>query len=330
MNRLVSSDLPTIYADLNVYRYIAHNDITIEKPERFRWVYSHVHLNEMNRSGNTDALKGMQILKAVEIDDVLNEKFESVGNIVLRNYVDPEVRYKQHLETIAGYEGYDDIFVEPLLHLFGADNFKELSLTPEKLRDQIDSLTSELDDERRSKLLQQAKEVSVEMKEIIDIHLQKRHPIDKTRNNLGLKSSVRKEAEKSESPIDKLWEIIAPAVGEVEKDQFFGFEPSPEIQGIQHTQHGAITSAHTILNLLGFSPDKKLSRREKIKNIMSDGQHAGMASYCNGLLSADTNFCKKANAIFKHIDSFTNTLWFQYSKGYVVRLEIVKPEKDTD
>ena len=56
-----------------------------------------------------------------------------------------------------------------------------------------------------------------------------------------------------------------PSVGGIKKNQFFGFEPIPGIQGVQHTQHGGIAGAHTVLNMLGLSPDKGLSKRDKIK-----------------------------------------------------------------
>lgn len=50
----VPSVLPAIYADMNVYRYVAYNEIKIVEPERFKWVYSHVHLNEVIRGNNKD------------------------------------------------------------------------------------------------------------------------------------------------------------------------------------------------------------------------------------------------------------------------------------
>jgi hypothetical protein len=320
MKTIVLSDLPTIYADMNVYRYVAYGDISIENPERFKWVYSHVHLDEMVRNGNTDALEGMRILKAIEINDVLNERFESVGNIKLMDYADPNERYEQHLEAIAGLEDQSDLMVEHLLRFFGADNFEELSLTPENLCKEIDRLTSKAGDKVRAELLGRANEVSAEMKISIDTHLKERRPIDKTRLDIGLTSSVRKKAENSESPIDELWKIIGPSAGGITKNQFFGLEPIPGIQGVQHTQHGAFAGAHTVLNMLGISPDQGLAKREKIKSIMSDGQHVGMASYCNALLSADKRFCDKANAIYKHVGLSTNALWFQYKKGFVVKV----------
>lgn len=323
MSIYIGSDLPTVYADMNVFRYVAYGELVIEGSEQIRWVYSHVHLDEMVRGGNTDALDGMRLLKAVEICDVLNEQFESVEDIRLRGYLDPCERYQQHLEAIAGYENSDDLMIEHLLRIFGADNFKELSLTPEMLRNEINRLTSAVDAETRGELAARAKAVSADMEESINMLLKERRPIDQARLEMGLTSSARAEAARSDSPIDALWEIISPSMGDIPKDQFFGFEPSPAIQGLPHTQHGALGSAHTVLNLLGLSPDRGLANREKIRNIMSDGQHVGMASYCNSLLSADKRFCDKANAIYTYIGSKTRALWFQYKhEGCVIRLGI--------
>lgn len=50
----------------------------------------------------------MILLKAIEISDVLNQDFQSESNIVIRDFIDPYLRYEQHLEAIAGYEGASD------------------------------------------------------------------------------------------------------------------------------------------------------------------------------------------------------------------------------
>lgn len=322
MNSYLATKLPTIYADMNVFRYVAYGDISIIDPDRFVWVYSHVHLDEINRNGNTDAIKGMKVLRAVEISDVLNENFQSVGNVTLREYVDPYVRYEQHLEAISGYEDINDHMVEHLIRSFGADNFKELSKTPDQMREEIDRITSIIDDERRESLLERAAAVSEEMKGVIETHLKDRMPIDKTRNAFGITSESRKRLEKSHSPIDEVWDLISPSIPNITKNQFFGFEPIPGIEEVQHTQHGAISGAHIVLNMLGISPDKGLAKREKIKNIMSDGQHTGMASYCNALVSADRAFSNKARCIYTYLENITNALYFEYKKGYVLNLGI--------
>ena len=311
-----------MYADMNVFRYVAYGDILIVDPDRFIWIYSHVHLDEINRNGNTDALEGMKVLRAVEICDLLNENFQSVGNVTLRQYIDPFARYEQHLEAISGYEDVNDHMVEHLIRSFGADNFKELSKTPDQMREEIDRLTNVIDDERRESIIERAKAVSEDMKGVIETHLKDRIPIDKTRNAFGITSENRKNLEKSHSPIDEVWDLISPSIPNITKNQFFGFEPIPGIEGVQHTQHGAISGAHIVLNMLGISPDKGLAKREKIKNIMSDGQHTGMASYCNALVSADRAFSNKARCIYTYLENITNALYFEYKKGYVLNLRI--------
>ena len=307
---------------MNVFRYLACGDISIVEPERFKWVYSHVHLDEIHRNGNQDALKGMKLLKAVEIFDVLNHEFQSEGNIVIRDFIDPYLRYEQHLEAIAGYEGTSDLMVEHLLRSFGADNFKELSETPEKMRTEIERITSIIPNEKRDKLMDKASIVSNEMKDTIEKYQKNRMPIDKTRSALGVTSENRKSIEKSKSAIDEVWDLISPSIPNITKNQFFGFEPIPGNEGVQHTQHGAISGSYIVLNMIGISPDKGLAKRDKIKNVISDGQHAGMASYCNALVSADRGIINKSSCIFSYLNNITNALHFEFQKGFQLNLGV--------
>lgn len=324
MNSYLVSDNPIIYADMNVYRYLACGDISIHQPERFIWVYSHVHLDEIHRNGNTDALEGMRLLRAVEISDVLNEKFHSVGNIVLRDYIDPFTRYDLHLDAIAGYEYVADHLVEHIIRAFGADNFKELRETPDKMLEEIERITSIVDDDRRQQIIGKASVVSCDLKDSIEKHLKERMPIDKTRQAFGITSEARKKIEQSNFAIDKVWDLISPSMHNITKDQFFGFEKISGVECVEHTQHGAISSAHIVLNMIGISPDKGLAKREKIKNIMSDSQHIGMASYCNALVSADKAIINKAACIYSYLKNITSALHFEYKKGYELNLGINK------
>jgi len=77
-------------------------------------------------------------------------------------------------------------------------------------------------------------------------------------------------------------------------------------EGMQHTQSSAICRAHMMLNLVGLSPDGGLAKREKIRNVISDGQHLGLASYCNAFLSADQACCSKAQMIYGYFGSATS------------------------
>jgi hypothetical protein len=309
---------------MNVYRYLACGDISILNPERFVWVYSHVHLDEIHRNGNLDALKGIELLRAVEITYILNQEFKSEGNVVLLDYIDPYERYERHLKAIEGYDGLSDFVVENLLHTFGADNFKELSESPEQLRDKIDEITADIGNTKRKELMDKASIVSVEMEKTIEEYLKDKKPIDETRSSLGMTSEIRKGIEKSKFAIDEIWNLISPVLPNIKKDHFFGFEQTEYIEGLQHTQHGAISRAYIILNLLGISPDKGLSKRDKIKNVISDSYHAGMASYCNVLLSVDKGIINKSSCIYSYLNNVTNALSFEFHKGYQLNLSIVE------
>lgn len=322
MTLYLSSELPTVYADMNVYRYVGCGDIFIHEPERFIWVYSNVHLDEISRSGNKDALEGMRLLRAVEIADVLSEKFLSIGNLTLRDYINPTDRFEQYLEAIAGYEDLDNSLIEFIIHLFGADNFQELSMSSSQLYEEVEHLTRIVEDDRRVKLLERATATSERWQSFIKENLNEQIPIDNTRKAFGITSEHRKNIEKDDFPIDTLWRLIAPLIPNVNLNQFFGFNPIYEIENGQHTQHGSTSGAHILLNMLGISPDKGLSKREKIKNIMSDGQHIGMASYCNVLVSADTALINKAKCIYNHLGGITDVLHFNYQKDYVLNLKI--------
>lgn len=323
MNSFLQTDLPTVYADMNVFRYLACGDISIFEPERFHWVYSHVHLDEIHRNGNKDALEGMKMLGALEVTDVLNEEFQSVGNILLNGYVDPFERYEQHLEAISGFEGVGEHVIEHLIRSFGADNFSALSKTPDQMVAEVERLTSGVTGERKEKILSKANAVSKEMTDSIDTHMKGRRPIDTSRKAMGITSEDRKTAESAECPISAIWELVSPAVnGQVTKNQFFGFEPIPGIESVQHTQEDAISGSYIVLNMLGLASDRGMSKREKVKNAISDGQHVGMASYCNALLSADLRLCNKAQAIFTYLENVTNALHFEYKKGLEVSLGV--------
>jgi len=124
--------MPVIYADVNVYRYLAYDELHITEPDHFIWCYSHVHLDEMHRGRNIDALDGMTSLEAVEINDVPDENFKSVGNSRIMDNVDPKELYARRLYAISGIGDTDDFMIEHLLRIFGADNFAELTMTPTK------------------------------------------------------------------------------------------------------------------------------------------------------------------------------------------------------
>lgn len=328
MSTYVISDLPTVYADMNVFRYVAYGELTIKNHEQFKWVYSYVHLNEIARTGNKDALKGMEQLKAIELDEIYDKEHKPTGEICLREYADPFHRYEQHLKTISGDENTEDSKIELLLRFFGADNFEKLSISPAELRNEVERLTRETSPAVRDNLISRAETAAEGMEQLINDQLKERQSLEETRLSLGLHSGARSEVAKSNSPIDALWKILEPAFGDyVSKDQYFGFEQNPNFAQIPFTQSESFAGAYAVLNMMGINPDRGLAKREKIRNILSDGEHVGMASYCNAFLSSDRRSCDKANVIYRYTNSITQALWFPYKReGCVMSLEVTDPD----
>lgn len=316
MNNLIPSDKPTIYADMNIFRYISYGELEITNHSDFQWVFSHVHLDEITRNGNKDALDGMKTLKAIEVYEQFDERCVSLGTVAFRPYIDPYERYESHLDAISGVEFNDDLLLEPLLRMYGAENLDPLRETPKLLEQEIDRLTKDSDPDQREELLKNVSKTGREFLELVDSNLSETKSIDETRKMAGITSSVREKAKRSDSPLEDIWKVVQEKAGKMTMNQFFGFEKNPHVPPeTPHTQDGMLCGAYTVLNLIGLEADKGLSKKEKLKNTMSDGQHLGKSSYCNALMSTDRRFSAKSQIIFSHLKFSTNVLFFPFQKN---------------
>lgn len=318
-NSHLKEERKTIYADMNIYRYIACGDISITNPDQFIWVYSYAHLDEIRRNGNKDALEGMKILRAIEMCNVMDENFQLTSDVILQEYVDPFNRYEKHLEAMSGYESTGDYMYEPILRIFGADNLKELMEAPDQMYKEVVHLTNGMERIERENIPKGAKAVREEWKDFIETNQKDHKSIDESRNKIGLSSSERKRIEEADSPITEILKLIPPPIDN-NRDPLLTLELLLGGEVEQHTQFGIIIKLHMSLNYFGIHSDKRSARREKIENVLSDGQHVGMASYCRSLISADKALCGKATCIYKYIQNTTGVAHFEYKKG--VRLTL--------
>ncbi|MCF2846576.1 hypothetical protein NH514_04755 [Pseudoalteromonas sp. ACER1] len=314
---------PVIYADMNIFRYVGRGDITIVEPERFIWVYSHVHLDELHRNYQEETLQGICDLKAIELCEVI-ENYKATGDLFLSSFKDPFLRYEEYLRSIEGYENTAEYFFEFMMKAYGADNFKSLERTPEQFRAEVTKLIDDVPDiNLRNDMQKEVEEVAGKLDCNIQKHMKEHNPIDKTRNALGVTSVKREKLKESASVIDDIWNLVEPSMeGSLSKNQFFGFEPIPNIsESLNHTQHSSIQAAYMVLNILGINPDKGMAKKEKIKNVFSDSCHAGLASYCQILLSADRGIINKSKHLYQYLGCVTHATLFEYKKG--VSIDIV-------
>lgn len=320
-------DRPVIYTDLNIFRYVGSGELTIENPELAIWAYSTIHLDEILRGDNRDALKGISILEAREIFSVVdtsNEVWICTGDVELRDYVDPYIRFNDHMEIIqcSGPDQMEGI-IGFINRLFDADNFKELKLSIGSMPENIRQLLQEQDHPRTSEIVEKAKVVGNDTQIFIEEHLKDLPKITKRRADLGLPKNISQLSETEDDPIQYIWNFISDKYPNVDKDHFFGFinpefkTNSPHVYG----QSNSFASAHFVLGLLGVSPDKGTKDKRKVLNALSDANHVGMASFCQFLLTAEKNMPKKAQAVFRHKEVNCTVLYKPYtSSNYSIKL----------
>lgn len=275
----------------------------------------------MARTGNRDALAGIRELGARELCEELDEKFQKTGRVILLDYYDPDERMSEYLETTANFRGFEEINAEQMIRLFGADNLSELRETPRRLLEHIERISAEVPEPFRQQLLQAAKLTSEQSATTIEQHLSERIDLEKVRRAFGLTSQDRKRIEEAENPIEEAWLSMRVDRSTIRKDQFFSKEPYTFSQHLDHSQASSIAGTHAVLNMLGLWPDKGLKKREKVGNISSDGQHIGLASYCQAFVTADQRSALKAQAIYAYWDIPTQVILLPYT-GSISKFEI--------
>lgn len=302
----------TIYADSNIYRYMATGELDITTVGSIRFAYSNVHFDEMLRSGNTDMLRGMEALRAVPITSNENGEYDVDSIGVCFEYEDPYEKFEKYKKDNEHLnDGAEDTLYEMLLRFLGADNYKELKNVPDSIIDiALDAADNDFID--ANELVEKAQKTAKELEGAIENNLSKQIPLSETRKAFGFPKGVTTSHGNEKNPIDGIWELMKEKVGSITKDQFFGFEPIPGID-MEQSRIGSVAGCHLVLNMVGYHPDKGLPKREKIKNIMSDGQHIGHASLCGGLLTSDHRLHKKAGAIFEYRGFSAEAMYVPYN-----------------
>jgi len=301
----------TIYADSNIYRYVASGELEITTIGSIRFAYSSVHFDEMIRSGNTEMLRGIEALKAVPLVTNENGEYDIDDIGVCLEYEDPYENFKKYKTD---NESVDDAAIssihELLINFLGADNYEELRNIPSSI---VDMVLDATEDEyvEAGDLVHRALEKAKDFGDFIEKDLSKKRPLSETRKEFGFPKGATSMHGNDKNPIDGIWEHMKDKAGCVSKDQFFGFESSPGVE-VEQSRIESVSVCHLILNMVGFHPDKGLPKRDKIKNIMADGQHVGYASLCGGFLTSDYRLYKKAKAIFKYRGFHTTPMHVPY------------------
>lgn len=300
-----------VYLDHNIIDDISKGDLSLKPSDKVIWVYSNENLVEIKRSGDTRFLNVLESIKARKIELDINSEFKLVGTAKILEYQSPYDINESYLETISGYEIDEKLNNELMSRLFGGDNKKEILSHPETFEENIKHLlqphglyTNEIETE--------VKKVRDKLDDFVNGPLQDIKEIEKSRELFGTHNGRAGNLSNKDNPIEEIWKILEKSNIAVTSEQFFGFEPFDKQGYSDWPMFLGIVGCHTILNYLGFSPDKGISKAKDIPNIASDGTHIAFAAYCTGLLSRDKKFIAKAKAIYSYKNIGTKV--FTYKK----------------
>jgi len=89
-----------IYLDQNIVGYLHEGRLRFDPSSNVQWVYSSEHFTEIARGGRTDLLAVFEVLKARQLEVILDDNFRITDSAHLHDYSNPFERYQRHLEAI--------------------------------------------------------------------------------------------------------------------------------------------------------------------------------------------------------------------------------------
>lgn len=130
------------------------------------------------------------------------------------------------------------------------------------------------------------------------------------RNQLGINIDKIKEIE-FPNVIEKIWRYIQSNNYVFEKMVFDDFcQISSDISNPNRklTDFEKIHSIYTILNLIGYMPEKKVKNERKFIASDRDISHVAYASYCHYFITNDERLGNKSRAIYEYLNIPTEVL----------------------
>jgi hypothetical protein len=296
-----------IYIDQNVIGDASDGNFTLPVSSDFDWVYSIEHFNEIKRGGDKRFLTVLSELKARKLELVLDDNFRITGDAKINQFEDPHHLYEKYIQTVDEVPVDENLFIQPLARMLGADNYDTLTSLPDNLERELTVLlgTAGLLDTESSARIKDTVDAS---RTLVSEYLKDRVPLELARKGLGTHNGRAGNIAERENPLEDLWGLIRDRVGTLTADQFFGFDPI-EKQGYENVPlYLGIVGCYTVLNFVGLRPDEGLSKVKRIPAVMSDGAHVANAAYCHALISGDRRLCSKARAIYKYKSIGTTVL----------------------
>jgi len=308
MNKQDQAKKYLMYLDQNAIQHDFDGEAHIPVIEGMQWVYSVEHFNEISRKEDDRYFEVLERLGAQMMQIKLDAKYQITDEVTLYDYEPPKNLYNRYKETVSDFQYASGLFDPLQTFFFGNKDVLDPEDYAESFKKTIDNLLqdglngisesidlSEMDAENTS--------ITDSLSNTLKEAKEKMQPLKKLRKLItevqfsGLNPEVG-------GIVDQIWSQISEKLHPVTKDQFFGKEKFPfnrkNDEDIKNPVFLAVIQCHTVLNYLGYWPDKGLPRMEKLHGINSDAAHIAYSFFCSGIVSADNRLCKKASAIYQY------------------------------
>jgi hypothetical protein len=299
-----------IYIDHNIIQYDYDDVIRLRNIDDYCYVYSDEHFNELSRKEDDRYFSVLRRIKARKIKINLDDKFRIQNEATIMDYVDPRTLYEEYLELIGTSKRLSELFKNIQPFCMGNKD----AIDPMQLQEEFTSQTKGLiasnevlPHEIVSKYGELIDTIGVGLHKTLTEAKSKILPIEKMRKKIT-SANLSELRDGEEKVVDRIWELVKDKFPGLTKDQLFGKESNTIINPNNNSLFIKIVQCHSILNTLGYYPDKGLTRINKVNGINSDGSHIAYSIFCSALMSADDRLCKKAKAIFEYFDLNTSVL----------------------
>lgn len=288
-----------IYLDHNIIDGISKQHFRLKPSDKIIWIYSDENFAEIKRSNNMKFLEILNDLKAQKIETILDESFKLTGKVNFLPFVKPDKLYEEYIQSINEVHVDNSEHYQFLARLYGADNKDQILGFPDSFKNQIKDILSPYG-LYEGEFAEKTNDVADKLEKIVNNEMQEIEELEKTRQSIGTNKGKLNNFANGGNPIEEIWSFLKDKVGPFTKDQFFGFDPIDKQDYTEWPIYLGIVGCHTVLNFLGFNPDKGLNKINDIPSILSDGNHIAHAAYCHGFLSRDKKLCLKAKAIYQY------------------------------
>ena len=306
-----------IYLDQNIIQYIYDGHISLKKNDDFCYVYSDEHFNEINRSEDERFFNTLRQLETRKINVKLDSGFNIIDEAIVLKYEDPKILYDDYIERMHDKKKYFDSFMKIQPYLLG----NKEAINPKEIKEgffnyQMELLNETTEVQMPTEFLSLYKEIMKQLSENFANTLTKLKdkilPIEQLRKKITPVNLSELKFDDNTKKIDQIWETIKKKNPELKKEQFFDEKPLFDSHITEEPLFLTIAKFHCSLNILGYFPDKGLTKTSKIYGINSDAVHLANAIYCSGIISADDHLCKKAIVIYEYFDIQTKVIQVKF------------------